>query len=139
MSNIELSEQELIRRSSLQKLRDLGINPYPADEFKVNVTAKQILTTFDPAISNLQDVVFAGRLMSQRIMGKASFGELQDETGRIQIYISRDEICPGEDKTFYNEVFKKLLDIGDIIGVKGYVFITQQVNQAFTHREGERG
>ena len=125
MGNIELSEQELIRRGSLQKLRDLGINPYPANEFKVNVTANQILTTFNPEIPNLQEVVFAGRLMGQRIMGKASFGELQDETGRIQIYISRDEICPGEDKTLYNEVFKKLLDIGDIIGVNGYVFITQ--------------
>jgi lysyl-tRNA synthetase, class II len=125
MSNIELSEQELIRRGSLKKLRDLGINPYPADEFKKNVTANQIVTTFNPGIPNLQEVVFAGRLMSQRIMGKASFGELQDETGRIQIYISRDEICPGEDKTLYNDVFKKLLDIGDIIGVSGYVFITQ--------------
>ncbi len=125
MSTIELSEQELIRRGSLQKLRDLGINPYPANEFKVNTTASQILTTFNPAEPNLQEVVFAGRLMSQRIMGKVSFGELQDDTGRIQIYISRDEICPGEDKTLYNEVFKKLLDIGDIIGVMGYVFVTQ--------------
>ena len=125
MSNIELSEQELIRRGSLQKLRDLGINPYPANEFKINTTANQILTTFDPELKNLQEVVFAGRLMSQRIMGKVSFGELQDETGRIQIYITRDEICPGEDKTLYNEVFKKLLDIGDIIGVMGYVFVTQ--------------
>src|SRR5665648_832 len=125
MSNIDLSEQELIRRTSLQKLRDLGINPYPANEFKINVTAKQILTTFNAEIPNLQKVVFAGRLMSQRIMGKASFGELQDETGRIQIYVNRDEVCPGEDKTLYNEVFKKLLDIGDIVGVMGYVFITQ--------------
>jgi lysyl-tRNA synthetase, class II len=125
MSNIELSEQEIIRRGSLQKLRDLGINPYPANEFKINVTANQIITSFNPEIPNFQEVVFAGRLMSQRIMGKASFGELQDETGRIQIYVTRDEICPGEDKTLYNEVFKKLLDIGDIIGVMGYVFITQ--------------
>jgi lysyl-tRNA synthetase class 2 len=125
MSNIDLSEQELIRRGSLQKLRDLGINPYPANEFKVNITANQILKTFNPEIPNLQEVVFAGRLMSQRIMGKASFGELQDESGRIQIYVSRDEICPGDDKTLYNDVFKKLLDIGDIIGVSGYVFITQ--------------
>jgi lysyl-tRNA synthetase, class II len=125
MSNIELSEQELIRRGSLQKLRDLGINPYPANEFKTNANANQILTTFNPETPNFQEVVFAGRLMNQRIMGKVSFGELQDETGRIQIYLSRDEICPDEDKTLYNEVFKKLLDIGDIIGVKGYVFITQ--------------
>ena len=100
MSNIDLSEQELIRRGSLQKLRDLGINPYPANEFKVNITANQILNTFNPEIPNLQEVVFAGRLMSQRIMGKASFGELQDESGRIQIYVSRDEICPGETDLF---------------------------------------
>jgi len=125
MSIIELSEQELIRRKSLQRLRDIGINPYPANEFRITVTANQIISTFDPQIPNLQEVVLAGRLMSQRIMGKASFGELQDETGRVQIYVSRDEICPGEDKTLYNEIFKKLLDIGDIIGVKGYVFITQ--------------
>jgi lysyl-tRNA synthetase class 2 len=125
MSNIELSEQELFRRNSLQKLRDMGINPYPADEFKTNATAKQILENFDPEKSNFQDVTFAGRLMGQRIMGKASFAELQDETGRIQVYVNRDEICPGEDKSLYNDVFKKLLDIGDIIGVKGYVFITQ--------------
>lgn len=135
MSNIELSEQELIRRSSLQKLRNLGINPYPANEFKINATANTILTTFNPGIPNFQEVVFAGRLMSQRIMGKASFGELQDETGRIQIYVSRDEICPGEDKTLYNEVFKKLLDIGDIIGVKGYVFITQMGETTIHVRE----
>jgi lysyl-tRNA synthetase, class II len=125
MSNIDLSEQEIIRRNSLQKLRDLGINPYPAAEFKINITAKQILQNFNPEIPNLQDVVFAGRLMSQRIMGKVTFAELQDESGRIQIYVSRDDICPGEDKTLYNEVFKKLLDIGDIIGVKGFVFKTQ--------------
>ena len=125
MSNIELSEQEIIRRNSLQKLRDLGINPYPAAEFKTNITAKQILQSFTPENPNLQDVIFAGRLMGQRIMGKVTFAELQDESGRIQIYISRDDICPGEDKTLYNEVFKKLLDIGDIIGVKGFVFNTQ--------------
>lgn len=125
MGNTELSEQEIIRRNSLQKLRDLGINPYPAEEFKINITARQIHENFNPELPNLQDVVFAGRLMSQRIMGKATFAELQDESGRIQIYVSRDDICPGEDKTLYNEVFKKLLDIGDIIGVKGFVFKTQ--------------
>ncbi len=125
MSNIELSEQEIIRRNSLQKLRDMGINPYPAEEFKTNVTVKEILENFDPEKGNFQEVTFAGRLMGQRIMGKASFAELQDETGRIQVYINRDEICPGEDKSLYNDVFKKLLDIGDIIGVKGFVFITQ--------------
>jgi len=119
MSNIDLSEQELIRRSSLQKLRDLGINPYPANEFKTNITSNKILTTFNPEIPNLQEVVFAGRLMSQRIMGKVSFGELQDETGRIQIYISRDEICPGEDKTLYNEVsilFEVMLVLNSFAG-----------------------
>jgi lysyl-tRNA synthetase class 2 len=125
MSNIELSEQELIRRNSLQKLRDLGINPYPANEFKINTTTKQIIDQYDPDKQNFQDVVLAGRLMNQRIMGKASFAEIQDESGRIQLYINRDEICPDEDKSLYNEVFKKLMDIGDIIGVSGYVFITQ--------------
>ncbi|MCE1197530.1 MAG: lysine--tRNA ligase [Marinilabiliales bacterium] len=125
MSNIELSEQEIFRRNSLQKLRELGINPYPANEFKVNVSTRQILEQYDPEKNNFQEVTIAGRLMSQRIMGKASFAELQDESGRIQLYLNRDEICPGEDKTLYNEVFKKLMDIGDIIGVTGFVFITQ--------------
>ena len=125
MSNIELSEQEIIRRNSLQKLRDLGINPYPANEFKINTSSKQILDQYSPEKNNFQEVVIAGRLMSQRIMGKASFAELQDESGRIQLYVNRDEICQGEDKTLYNEVFKRLLDIGDIIGVTGFVFITQ--------------
>ncbi len=121
----QLSEQEQIRRNSLQKLRDLGINPYPADEFKVTTTSKEILEKFTPDCGLFQDITLAGRLMSRRIMGKASFGEVQDATGRIQLYINRDEICPDEDKTMYNEVFKKLLDIGDFIGVSGYVFVTQ--------------
>lgn len=125
MSNIELSEQEIIRRNSLQKLRDIGINPYPANEFKINTSSRQILDQFDPEAKNFQDVTLAGRLMNQRIMGKASFAELQDESGKIQLYVNRDEICPGEDKSLYNDVFKKLFDIGDIIGVTGYVFITQ--------------
>jgi len=125
MSNIELSEQEIIRRNSLNRLRELGINPYPAEMYNVNATAKEIKEQFDPEKGNFQDVTFAGRIMSRRIMGKASFAGLQDSTGRIQIYVNRDEICPEEDKTLYNEVFKKLLDIGDIIGVKGFVFITQ--------------
>src|SRR5674476_91253 len=102
MSNIDLSEQELIRRNSLQKLRDLGINPYPANEFRINTSTKQILDQYDPEKQNFQDVTLAGRLMNQRIMGKASFAEIQDESGRIQLYINRDEICPGEDKTLYN-------------------------------------
>lgn len=125
MANIELSEQERIRRESLAKLRELGINPYPAPLYPVNATAKEIETGFDPEKGNFQEVCIAGRLMSRRIMGAASFGEIQDATGRIQIYVKRDEICPGEDKTMYNTVWKKLLDIGDIIGIKGFAFITQ--------------
>jgi len=125
MNNIALSEQEVIRRDSLQKLRDLGIEPYPAAQYHVNTNAEEIKNNFKEEEKNFQDVVIAGRLMGQRIMGKAAFAEIQDHTGRIQIYVNRDEICPGEDKTLYNEVFKKLLDIGDIIGVKGFAFITQ--------------
>ena len=125
MSIQELSEQEGIRRNSLQKMRELGIDPYPAAEYKINATSTEIKENFSPEKKNYQDVVLAGRIMSFRIMGKASFAELQDHTGRIQIYVNRDEICPGEDKSLYNDVFKKLLDIGDIIGVKGFVFITQ--------------
>ena len=125
MSIAELSEQEIIRRNSLAKLRELGIDPYPANAYPVNTKTEQIRAEYDPAKGNFRDVVLAGRMMGRRIMGKASFAELQDDAGRIQLYINRDEICPGEDKTLYNEVFKKLLDIGDIIGVKGYAFITQ--------------
>lgn len=121
----ELNEQEIGRRQSLQQLRELGINPYPAPLYPVNATAKLIADEFDPEKGNLQDVCIAGRIMSRRIMGAASFIELQDHTGRIQVYIKRDEICPGEDKTMYNTVFKKLLDIGDIIGIKGFAFFTQ--------------
>ena len=121
MSLIELSEQEIQRRESLQKLRDLGIDPYPAALFPVNSSAKEIKSDFEDG----KQVCIAGRMMSQRVMGKASFAELQDASGRIQIYINRDEICPGEDKTLYNEIFKKLLDLGDFIGVEGKVFKTQ--------------
>jgi len=125
MSHQELSEQEIIRRNSLQKLRELGIEPYPAAQYPVNTTTSEIKEKFSEEENNFQDVVIAGRLMSRRIMGKAAFAELQDHTGRIQIYASRDEICPGEDKTLYNDVFKKLLDIGDIVGIKGFAFFTQ--------------
>ncbi|MDB0027242.1 lysine--tRNA ligase [Flavobacteriales bacterium] len=118
-----LSEQELVRRESLQKLRDLGVDPYPADLFDVNITSTQIKEKYKEGEE--LNVVLAGRLMSRRIMGKASFAELQDSDGKIQIYVNRDEICEGEDKTMYNTVFKKLLDIGDIIGVTGTVFITK--------------
>ena len=125
MSNMELSEQEQLRRQALNEIRKLGINPYPAAQFKTNINSREIKETYDPDKNNLQDVVFAGRLMSRRIMGSASFAELQDEKGRMQIYLRRDDICPDEDKTLYNTVFKKLLDIGDFIGVKGFVFKTQ--------------
>jgi lysyl-tRNA synthetase class 2 len=125
MSIQELSEQEIIRRNSLQRLRELGIDPYPAPEYTINANTAEIKEKFNAEEKNFQDVSIAGRIMGFRIMGKAAFAELQDHTGRIQIYVNRDEICPGEDKILYNEVFKKLLDIGDIIGVKGYVFITQ--------------
>jgi len=123
--SIALSEQEILRRESLQQLRALGINPYPAEAFDVTAFAQDILDNFNANANNYQNVVLAGRIMTRRIMGSASFAELQDSTGRIQIYLKRDDICPGEDKTLYNTVFKKLLDIGDYIGVKGYAFITQ--------------
>ncbi len=122
---IGLSEQEIIRRESLQQLRQLGIEPYPAESFPVNVTAQDINANYERDKTSYKNISFAGRIMTRRIMGSASFVELQDAGGRIQVYIKRDEICPSEDKTLYNTVFKKLLDIGDIIGVKGYVFTTQ--------------
>ena len=122
---MEYSEQELLRRESLAKLRELGIEPYPAALYPVNTNAAEIKSGFDAEKGNFQEVCIAGRLMSRRIMGAASFGEIQDETGRIQIYVKRDEICPGEDKTMYNTVWKKLLDIGDIIAIRGFAFITQ--------------
>jgi lysyl-tRNA synthetase class 2 len=125
MSHLQLSEQELIRRKSLETLREMGINPYPAEMFPVNVRTKEIKDNFNEEKKNYQEVVIAGRLLSRRIMGKASFAEIQDESGRLQLYIARDEICPGENKDLYNTVFKKLLDIGDFIGVKGFVFKTQ--------------
>jgi len=122
---MQLSEQELIRRKSREELENLGINPYPAELFEVNASAQEILLNYERQKSDYRDISIAGRIMSRRVMGNASFAELQDETGRIQIYIRRDDICPDEDKTLYNTVFKKLLDIGDIIGVKGYGFTTQ--------------
>lgn len=122
--SIELSEQEIIRRKKLEDFIQLGIEPYPAALYEVNVNSKEILENFPKDNSLYQDISFAGRIMSQRIMGAVAFYELQDEHGKIQIYAKRDELCPGDDKTAYNGVFKKL-DIGDIIGVKGFVFITQ--------------
>jgi lysyl-tRNA synthetase class 2 len=119
----EYSEQEIVRRESLQKLNELGINCYPAEMFHVNNTSTKIKNIYKEG--DHLDVVVAGRIMSRRIMGKASFVELQDSNGKIQLYVNRDEVCVGEDKTMYNQVFKKLLDIGDIIGVEGHVFITK--------------
>ncbi len=126
MNTLELSEQEQIRRNSLAELRKLGINPYPAAKYEVTATAAQIAEQYDPEKGNFQDVSVAGRIMSRRIMGSASFFELQDHTGKIQVYIKRDDVC-GDDPeaTLYNKVFKKLLDIGDIVGVKGFVFLTK--------------
>ena len=123
MNILELSEQEIGRRQSLQELRNMGIDPYPAAEFPVNATSEDIKANFKD--DEKREVTIAGRLMTKRIMGKASFAELQDGKGRIQLYISRDDLCPGEDKDLYNKVFKKLMDIGDIVGVKGYAFRTQ--------------
>jgi lysyl-tRNA synthetase class 2 len=122
---MQLSEQEIIRRQAKEELENLGINPYPAELFEVNASAQEILENYERHKSDYRQISIAGRIMSRRIMGSASFAELQDETGRIQIYIRRDDICPNEDKTLYNTVFKKLLDIGDIVGVKGYGFTTQ--------------
>ena len=135
MANIEYSEQELLRRESLKKLREIGIEPYPAPLYPVSATTSKIKSRFENWSNSHPDtdiheykgttICIAGRIMSRHIMGAASFMELQDEKGRIQCYVKRDEICPGEDKTMYNTVFKKLLDIGDVVGIKGYAFITQ--------------
>ncbi|CDA22841.1 MAG TPA: lysine--tRNA ligase [Candidatus Caccoplasma intestinavium] len=124
MNILELSEQEIIRRNSLDEMRKMGIEPYPAAEYIVNAYTDEIKETFSDDAPQ-REVSVAGRIMSRRIMGKASFIELKDSKGRIQVYISRDDLCPGEDKELYNTVFKKLLDIGDFIGIKGYVFRTQ--------------
>ncbi len=122
---LELNDQELFRRQALEELRQLGIEAYPAELYPVNITTAEIHENFPKDNSLYHDVTIAGRIMSRRIMGAASFIELQDSKGRIQLYVKRDEICPGEDKSLYNTVFKRLLDIGDIIGVTGYVFVTQ--------------
>jgi len=120
-----LSEQEVLRRSSLNQLRELGINPYPAEAFEINANAADILANYERDKTAYKNISIAGRIMTRRIMGPASFVELQDATGRIQVYLKRDELCPGEDKTLYNTVFKKLMDLGDFIGIKGYAFTTQ--------------
>jgi Lysyl-tRNA synthetase (class II) len=124
MNILELSEQEIIRRQSLDELRALGVEPYPAALYEVNAYSKEIKESFQDD-ADKRYVSLAGRIMGRRIMGKASFMELQDSEGRIQVYISRDDLCPDENKELYNTVFKKLLDIGDFVGVKGFVFRTQ--------------
>ena len=124
MHNLELSEQEVIRRQSLAELRELGIEPYPASGFDVDSYSTEIKNEFKDEAER-RNVKIAGRIMSRRIMGKASFVELMDSEGRIQVYITRDDLCPGEDKELYNTVFKKLLDIGDFIGIEGFVFRTK--------------
>jgi lysyl-tRNA synthetase class 2 len=120
-----LSEQEIERRKDREELMKLGIDPYPAESFPINVTAADIHKNYENRKTDYKDISIAGRLMTKRIMGSASFAEIQDSTQRLQIYLRRDELCPGEDKTFYNTVFKKLLGIGDFIGLKGYIFTTQ--------------
>lgn len=123
MNVLELSEQEIVRRQSLQELRDMGIDPYPAAEYPTNAFSDEIKANF--AEGEERTVCIAGRMMSRRVMGKASFVELQDSKGRIQVYITRDDICPDENKDLYNKVFKRLMDIGDFIGITGFVFKTQ--------------
>lgn len=122
---MHLSEQEIVRRQAKEELEKIGIDPYPAELFKVNVSIREIFENYEKRKLDYKNISLAGRIMSRRIMGSASFAELQDATGRIQIYVRRDDICPEEDKTLYNTVFKKLLDIGDIIGIDGHVFTTQ--------------
>ncbi|MDE7509762.1 MAG: lysine--tRNA ligase, partial [Muribaculaceae bacterium] len=124
-NNQELSEQEQVRRRSMEALRERGIDPFPAAEYEVTGHTVEIKENFVDGQEPARRVRVAGRIMSRRIMGKASFMELQDADGRIQVYVSRDDLCPGEDKDFYNVVFKKLMDIGDFIGVEGFVFRTQ--------------
>ena len=134
MNILELSEQEIVRRQSLEELRNMGIDPYPAAEYPVDAYSDDIIANFtepehdaegNAVRESMRQVSIAGRMMTQRIMGKAAFIELQDSKGRVQVYVTRDDLCPGENKDMYNKVFKKLLDIGDFVGVKGFVFRTQ--------------
>src|ERR1700744_5657282 len=137
MNTSHLSEQEIIRRQKLEEIRTLGIDAYPAPLYPVNTTAAYIKTHYkgEENKDEFPDTGLAGRIMSRRDMGKASFGVLQDSTGKIQVYIKRDEICPGEDKTLYDKVWKHLLDLGDIVGVKGYVFTTKMGEISIHARE----
>ncbi|MEM9738092.1 MAG: lysine--tRNA ligase [Bacteroidota bacterium] len=122
---LPLSEQEILRQKKVDKLRSLGINPYPSASFFANTTVAKTISIYQEDSTKKQEVILAGRIMSRRIMGAASFIEIQDHTGKVQLYIHRDSLCPGENKTFYNEIFKKLLDIGDIVGIQGYTFTTK--------------
>jgi len=131
----QLNEQEIVRRENLQKVIDLGIEPFPSTTYPITHLSKDIHEGYTEGSEDYKEVCIAGRLMSRRIMGKASFAELQDSAGRIQIYVSRDDICSGEDKTLYNTVFKKLLDLGDYIGIKGHAFITQTGTLSIHARE----
>src|SRR5688500_9178887 len=137
MNYAQLSEQEIIRRQKLEELKNSGVNPYPAALYPVNITASEIKEKYKSGENeaDFAEVCVAGRIMSIRDMGKASFAVLQDTTGRIQIYVKRDDICPGEDKSLYNSTWKKLLDLGDIIGVKGYVFTTKTGETSIHVRE----
>lgn len=125
LMDAQLNEQQLLRRESLNELRNLGIEPFPAEEYLVTHKASELIEDFPKNPEKYQKVCIAGRMMTRRIMGKAAFAVIQDSTAKIQVYINRDEICPEEDKTWYNTVFKKLLDIGDFMGVEGYMFSTQ--------------
>ena len=135
---MELNDIQIQRRESLSKLRELGINPYPADVYAKDFSSTEIAEQFDNEPAKFENISFAGRMMRRRIMGKASFAELQDSQGRIQVYFNRDEICTSEDKTLYNEVYKKLLDIGDIIGIKGKLFTTQVGEKTVMVKEFEK-
>ena len=123
MNILELSEQEITRRNNLEEIKNMGIDPYPAEEYPTNAFSVNLRENFQDDAPR-QMVCIAGRIMSKRIMGKASFAEIQDSKGRIQVYITRDDICPEDNKDLYNILFKKLLDLGDFIGVKGFVFRT---------------
>ena len=125
MNILELNEQEIIRRNNLNEMRAMGIEPYPANEYVTNAFSTDIKSQFNDNETTPRNVSVAGRIMSRRVMGKASFVELQDSKGRIQVYITRDDICPEENKDLYNIVFKRLLDLGDFIGIEGFVFRTQ--------------
>ena len=122
---MRLSEQELMRRKARTDLINMNIDPYPSELFEITTTSREIKEKYDDKLASSKNISIAGRIMSRRIMGSASFAEIQDDEGRIQIYLRRDDLCAGEDKSLYNDIFKKKLDIGDIVGIRGFVFVTQ--------------